>query len=69
MLLQTVKVLVEDGDEKELFEYHADEIQVKVRNKKKKAKQKVKDSLAEAEAKEGLSQEEIKELEALEKME
>ena len=69
VLLQTVKVLVEDGDEKELFEYHADEIQVKVRNKKKKAKQKVKDSLAEAEAKEGLSQEEIKELEALEKME
>ena len=69
VLLQTVKVLVEDGDEKELFEYHADEIQVKVRNKKKKAKQKVKVSLAEAEAKEGLSQEEIKELEALEKME
>ncbi len=69
VLLQTVKVLVEDGDEKELFEYHADEIQVKVRNKKKKAKQKVKDEIAEAEAGEGLSKEEIKELEALEKME
>ena len=69
VLLQTVKVLVEDGDEKELFEYHADEIQVKVRNKKKKTKQKVKDEIAEAEAGEGLSKEEIKELEALEKME
>ncbi|MBR3396588.1 MAG: stage 0 sporulation family protein [Lachnospiraceae bacterium] len=75
VLLQTVKILVENGDEKELFEYHVDELTVKSRNKKKKnqkEKQKIKTTggkEADIESDEELSAEEIKELEALEKME
>ena len=38
VLRQTVKVLVEDGDEKELFEYPVEELVIRSRNKKKKQK-------------------------------
>ncbi len=74
VLLQKVKVLVENGDEKELFEYPVEELTIKNRNKKKKSKdrQKIKDvdgTEVELEAGEALSPEELKELEALEKME
>jgi len=77
VLLQTVKILVENGDEKEMFEYHVDELTIKSRNKKKKnqkEKQKIKtaggkEESIELESDEELSAEEIKELEALEKME
>ena len=40
ILRQLVKVVIEDGDEKELFEYPVDDLVVKHRNKKKKPKDK-----------------------------
>ena len=85
ILRQTVKVVVENGDEKELFEYPIDDLEIKHRNKKKKQKdrqsggnQKKKngkgknggDTAAEenvlSEDEEDLSEEEMKELQALE---
>ena len=58
VLRQTVKVLVDAGDEKELREYQAEELKMKQRHKKNKDKDKEKD----------LTPEEIKELEKLERM-
>ena len=58
VLRQTVKVLVDAGDEKELREYQVEELKMKQRHKKNKDKDKEKD----------LTPEEIKELEKLERM-
>ena len=66
VLLQKVKVLVENGDEKEMFEYPVEELIMKGRKKKGKDKQKDKEN---ASTDEKLSPEELKELEALSKME
>ncbi len=66
VLLQKVKVLVENGDEKEMFEYPVEELILKSK-KKKGAKQKEKEKdLSDGQE---LSAEELKELEALSKME
>ena len=70
ILRQTVKVLVEDGDEKELFEYPVEELVIRTRNRKKKPKDRqktktVKAKDVEIEADDSLSDEELKELENL----
>ena len=61
VLRQTVKVLVEAGDEKEIREYRVEELKMKQRHKKNK------DSKEKDKEKE-LTPEELKELEKLEKI-
>ncbi|MDD7740720.1 MAG: stage 0 sporulation family protein [Fusicatenibacter sp.] len=61
VLRQLVKVLVDVNDEKELREYPVEELKFKPRHKKEKGKDKKKDKMTE-----GLSPEELKELEKLE---
>ena len=61
ILRQTVRILIEDGDEKEMREYPVDELKIKRHKKKKKPKE-------DKENKEAVSEEEkeLKELESLE---
>ena len=63
VLKQTVKVLVEEDDEKTLLEFPVGELKVKSRNKRKKNKK------DEKKATEGMTSEELKALEELEKLE
>ena len=61
ILRQTVRILIEDGDEKEMREYPVDELKIKRHKKKRKPKE-------DKENKEAVSEEEkeLKELESLE---
>ncbi len=64
VLRQSIRVLIEDGDEKELREYSAGEFTVKQRHKKKK-----KQKAEEAPTADGLTKEEEQALKALEALE
>lgn len=61
ILRQTVRVLIEDGDEKEIKEYPVEELKIRRRNNKKKKREKEKETGNSAEEDKAL-----KELEALE---
>lgn len=62
ILRQTVRVLIEDGDEKEIREYPVEELRIKRHKKKKKGKE-------PKENKEVLSEDDEKELKELESLE
>ena len=64
VLRQTVKVVVDINDEKEIHEYHVEELKIKQRHRKNKDREREKNRSQEKE----LTAEELKELKKLEKM-